>query len=67
MKEKGWKRGSNVAWKRAVKVIWALGRWWLDVGEENRNGGKEGAQEVSVMVIKALISCRLAMEEWGVL
>jgi hypothetical protein len=57
------RRGSDVAWERAVKVVGALGACWLDVMEENRKGGKEGAQEVSVMVVKALIACRLDVGE----
>ena len=62
--EKSRRRGrSDVAWKRAVKVVGALGACWLDVMEENRKGGKEGAQEVSVMVVKTLISCRLDVGE----
>ena len=45
-KEESRKRGSNVAWKRAVKVILrALGRCLLDVGEEVWIGGKDVAQE----------------------
>jgi hypothetical protein len=61
--EKSRRRGSDVAWERAVKVVGALGACWLDVVERNRKGGKEGAQEVSVMVVKALITCRLDVGE----
>ena len=47
-KEESRKRGSNVAWKRAVKVIRALGRCLLDVGEEFWIRGKNVAQEEKI-------------------
>jgi hypothetical protein len=45
VKEESRTRGSNVAWKRAVKVIRALGRCLLDEWEEFRSGGKNVERE----------------------